>query len=36
MKIDYALENLKGDRTYTRNDLIEIFRNHCLINKNEI
>ena len=26
MKIDYALENLKGDRTYTRNDLIEIFR----------
>ncbi len=26
MKIDYVLENLKGDRTYTRNDLIEIFR----------
>ena len=26
MKIDYALENLKGDRIYTRNDLIEIFR----------
>ena len=26
MNIDYVLENLKGDRTYTRNDLIEIFR----------
>ena len=26
MKIDCVIDNLKGDRTYTRNDLIEIFR----------
>ncbi len=26
MNIDYVLENLNGDRTYTRNDLIEAFR----------
>ena len=26
MNIDYCLENLKNDRTYTRNDLIEVFR----------